>query len=215
MRYFIKSWVYLLFFSLSFDPLVYAQLGPYHGRVIDAETKQPIIDAAVLAIWQQRAPAPHPIITYHDALETLTDLNGNFTIPGMVGVPTDPNAVIDEPRFTIFKPGYEAVGGRRLKPVPLAVQEDLKVKDNVYEQNGIIVVELKRLTTREERLSNLRTLSSFSSCLPAEIAARLNSPTGLPYCIPEEKHLNLIRLRDIEEESVGLTPRRPRNGGQK
>jgi len=188
MRYFTKFWLYLFVFSLaSFAPLVYAQQGPYHGRVIDEETKQPIIDAAVLAVWWKRAPAPHPIITYHDAQETLTDLNGNFTITETTEVPTDPNAQADEPRFYIFKPGYEAVGGRLLKPVPLEVQERLKAKDNLYEERGIMVVELRRLETREERLKNLGEIF-------------------IPSDVPDDKNPNLIRLRNIERANLGLKP---------
>ncbi len=198
MHYFAKLSPYVLFFSLSIvGHVVYAQ-GPYRGRVIDKDTKQPLEDAAVLTVWWKRAPGlAHPIITYHDAHETLTDLGGNFTIPGTVNPPTDPNAKIDEPLFYIFKPGYEAYGGGNLRPpsTPKPIRENYKLPEQVYEKDGRMVVELGRLTTKEERLKNVRKIF-------------------IPSDVPEVKRSNLIRLRNMEEDSLGLPPRRPRKGSQ-
>ncbi len=173
----------MFFFLATWSQLVYA-FGPYLGRVIDKETKLPIEGAAVLAVWWERAPAEHPIITDHDAQETLTDLAGNFSIPGIIGMPINPQAKIDEPLFYIFKPGYEAYGGWRLTAKLAPPGKD-----------GRHVVELRRLSTKEERLKNLRGISLSSR-------------------IPEQKYPNLIRLRNIEEDSLGLPPRRPRKGPQ-
>lgn len=150
--------------------LVYAD-GPYPGTVIDKETRQPIEGAAVLAVWWKRSPGiAHPIISFYDAQETLTDQGGNFTIPGILGGSPNPLTMIHEPLFTIFKPGYEAYGDWKLKPPS---------------QEGRTVVELRRLTAREERLRNLDRIFISSH-------------------VPREKYPELLRLKKAEQANLGL-----------
>ena len=174
---FLSSFLVLL---AACGHLVYAD-GPYQGRVIDRETKQPIEGAAVLAVWWKRAPGPgHPIISFYDAQETLTDQDGNFTIPGTRGGSLNPLATIQEPLFTIFQPGYEAYGARKL------------ARPGSEERT---TVELRRLTAREERLRNLDEISFARFCLPDEKTTS---------CIPREKAPNLVRLRAEERRSLGL-----------
>jgi len=142
MRCFIKALACGLFFCLAtFGLLVYAD-EPYHGRVIDAETKQPIEGAAVVAIWRERAPGiAEAITTYHDVQETITDQQGNFTIPGILGIPTVATAKIQESEFIIFQPGYEAYGGWSLKA------KRLPGSIKLYEKDGQTVIELGRLNS--------------------------------------------------------------------
>jgi hypothetical protein len=130
----------LLLLATSCGHLVYSD-GPYRGRVLDKNTKQPIEGAAVLAIWWKQSPMiAHPSITYYDAQETVTDADGNFTIPGIVGGSFNPLAKIRLPQFTIFKPGYDAFGRRALPP---------------SSADGRTTLEIHLLATREERLTNL------------------------------------------------------------
>jgi hypothetical protein len=130
----------LLVLATSCGHLVYGD-GPYRGRVLDKDTKQPIEGAAVLAIWWKQSPAiAHPSITYYDAQETVTDADGNFTIPGIVGGSLNPLAKIRPPLFTIFKPGHDAFGRRALPPSAA---------------DGRTIIELHLLATREARLMNL------------------------------------------------------------
>jgi len=115
--------------------------GPYNGKVIDKETKRPIEGAAVVAVWWQKAPSvAHVVPIFHDAQETLTDQQGNFTIPGIRGAYNNPLARIREPVFTVFKPSYKAYRERRLAPPG---------------EEGRTVVELRLLRTRKGRLENL------------------------------------------------------------
>ena len=193
MIYFKRLFLYVSFFCLAtFGCAAYAD-GPYHGRLIDAETKLPIEGAAVFAQWWVHHLGTLPPQSYYDAQETLTDQQGNFVIPGIMNPPTDPTVILDPPSFIIFKPDYQAIGGRRLKSMSPEDQAYSKIKDNVYEENGIMVVEVRRLTTREERLDNLGKIS---------ISSR----------VPEEKYPELIRFRNIERVNLGLKPLRPPKG---
>ncbi|MFQ5853553.1 MAG: hypothetical protein ACE5JU_23590 [Candidatus Binatia bacterium] len=170
----------VLLFSVSCGRVIYAD-GPYHGKVIDKETKQPIEGAAVLAVWWKETPMiAQAQITFYDAQETLTDQEGNFTIPGITGGSANPLAKIREPLFTIFKPGYKAFKQVRLRP---PADEERSV------------VDLSPLKTREERKKNLYGL------LPGACA-----PDVKQFCVPEEKILTLIRLMNVEEKNLGSKP---------
>lgn len=127
--------------------------GPYHGRVIDKTTGRPIVGAAVVAVWSKEVPfIAHAIITYYDAQETLTDQQGNFTIPGVWGVFLIPLTKMRDPLFTIFKPGYEAYRARKLGPSGGKGRTDVR---------------LQLLTVRKERLENLGRIY-VSSHVPEE-----------------------------------------------
>jgi len=79
--------------------------GDYHGKVIDAETLQPIQSAVVLGVWSKMyGTAGGPVYDYYDARETMTDRNGEFTIKGM-GPRTMTH--LQKMKIIIFKAGYE------------------------------------------------------------------------------------------------------------
>lgn len=101
----IFSKIVLLTFSLCIigcAPLRYD--GPYSGRVIDADTKQPIEGAVVHGNWSKVYPNPTGSNSeYYDSTEVLTDKNGNFKISGQ-GLLLF--SFIDKMSLTIFKSGY-------------------------------------------------------------------------------------------------------------
>jgi hypothetical protein len=148
---------------------------PYRGKIIDKETKRPIEGAAVVAVWWMESPAPHPIITYYDAYEIVTDVEGNFTTPWVWGGSINPLPKLRPPNFTIFKPGYEAYRARRFTS-----------QINPASRWWRSVVELHHLTTRKERLRNL----SFhpGSGVPDEKIPNLIRLRNI-----ERKHLGLDR----------------------
>jgi hypothetical protein len=81
--------------------------GPFRGKIVDAETKQPLEGAVVLAIWDKQGPIGGPggpRSLFYDAQETLTDSNGEFNLPGISGF--FPLSKIRGPLIVIFKPGY-------------------------------------------------------------------------------------------------------------
>ena len=168
----------LLLSVAFFSDFLYAD-GPYHGKVIDKETKEPIEGAAVLAVWWKRtAMIGHPMESVHEAQETVTDAEGNFTIAGAWTVSLNPFSRIDEPKFTIFKPGYKAYSGLL---VPSAEGRPTRL----HEKDGKMIVELQELKTREERLRNMGSVF-------------------IPSDVPKEKYPHLIKLKEIEDMNLGL-----------
>lgn len=156
MRIFL---VVLLFLSLGAD----AWGATFKGKVIDADTKQPIEGAVVVASWhEERATPTGSISRLKDVKETLTDKKGEWVIQGPKGREVgDISAIFtfvtgtyitNPPLFIVFKPGYcpwsiEAFGiatcKGKIKPLgtdKVAVGE---------------TVELPKLTNREDRLKAL------------------------------------------------------------
>jgi hypothetical protein len=156
--------------------LVYAS-APYRGVVIDAETKQPIAGAVVLAVWFREAPAaPHgPAVDYHDALEALTDEHGEFAVPERTHMTLFGS--IREPDFVVFAPGYAFYPS--LDAWPQGNEVDLAYARRIFR------VELSRLQTPEERV-------------------KLGSPSIWVSKVPEPSMPNLVRLVNQERHALGL-----------
>lgn len=82
-------------------------VGPFQGKIVDAETKQPLDGAVVLAVWYKQGPVGGPggpPSLFYDAQEIMTGSNGEFFLPGISGF--FPLSKLRGPRFFIFKPGY-------------------------------------------------------------------------------------------------------------
>lgn len=77
---------------------------PYHGKVVDQETREPIEGAVVLGTWhKQHNSLGGGYSSYYDSRETITDKNGEFTIPGQgVLVLSNVNYIA----VLIYKSGY-------------------------------------------------------------------------------------------------------------
>jgi len=82
--------------------------GPYEGKIVDFESGEPIEGVVVLGVWYKETPTvAGAVSTYYDAQETVTDKNGNFTLPGMGLKILSRVAVVS---VLIFKAGYEYKG---------------------------------------------------------------------------------------------------------
>ena len=80
----------------------------YKGKVIDADTGEPIEAAVVLGVWNKEYPTPGGGVSeFYDARETVTDKNGEFSISGM-GLRVMSN--LEPMDVVIFKAGYEHLG---------------------------------------------------------------------------------------------------------
>lgn len=160
--------------------LVYSS-DAYRGQVLDAETRQPLVGAVVLAIWYREVSfipfaAHSPAEDYHDALEVLTDAQGEFTVPAKTHLTTI--GKIREPEFVIYYPGYGYYSGFQVHPVGKEIETS-------YEQR-FFHVELRKWKTREERMRNLSV-----------------RPVGT---VPLEKMPNLTRLNNVEAINLGFSP---------
>jgi hypothetical protein len=127
----------------------------FRGKVIDADTKEPIEGAVVVASWTEETTTPTATHSrLKDVREVLTDKNGEWSISGPKGRANEliPGLSLfipytKEPQFTIFKPGY--------CPWPLgfyidACKEKIKPEGNGRVREGA-TIELPKLTKTQDR----------------------------------------------------------------
>jgi hypothetical protein len=183
----------------------------FKGKVIAAETKEPLEGAVVVAIYEKRAIrlAPHSVGIIMHAQETLTTKDGTFVIPSYTTI-TDPFSFDFEVNFIIYKPGYGRFPAYKESPSGISFPPGIKPYDHEAFFSKEIgsegeleldwgtltmevrtgryrvpfgIVELPRLKTREERLR-----------------AKPGSPAGF-----RSKELPLLyRALNEERRSLGL-----------
>lgn len=147
----------------------------FKGKVIDAETKEPIEGAVVVAVYSKQAirVAPESVGITIDVKETLTDKDGNFRIPSYTTM-IDPFSWSKQVTFIIFKPGYGTFPDWRVRPPKgmsletsfekffsgeVGVEKEVWVitdpwkigSESKKEKVAFGIVELPKLRTREER----------------------------------------------------------------
>ncbi|BBO72160.1 hypothetical protein DSCA_60900 [Desulfosarcina alkanivorans] len=83
--------------------------GPYFGKVIDADTGEPIEGACVAGIWEiENFMLIASMYHFANATETVTDADGEFTIPLTFAFTLWPMSGLDEMDLVVFKPGYDS-----------------------------------------------------------------------------------------------------------
>jgi len=159
--------------------------------VIDADTKEPIEGAVVVASWDKAiATIAGESTTLKDVKECLTNKNGEWSISGPRGRNDWPIPYLSlfipytrEPEFIVFKPGYCSwPNGFSID----ACRSRIKItgdKEKRIGEGGTL--ELPKLTSREDRIR----------------AQSLQLPLG-PGAL--EKMKELIRLKNEERRSLGL-----------
>ncbi len=175
--------------------------GTYKGKVIDADTREPIEGVVVLGTWYREYPtAAGAVHKFYDAKETVTDKNGEFEIPG-VGLVLRmwPLPGIEPMYVMIFKAGYEYDSGtwRGLKSRGWKGEYEesydpvlkTKVKKPIFDPKRKVkwegkkaIIPLRKLTMEERR-------------------RRIPSPD-----VPTEAPLKKVRLmlKEINKEDVEL-----------
>lgn len=129
----------LLVLSTSACAFVMRYDGPYEGRVIDAETGQPLEGVVVLGVWYREHPGPGGAVSeYYDAMETITDKDGEFKIKGL-GLLVMSNVIPMD--VLIFKAGYTYYG--------LMTWKALKELDET--KGNKVIIPLKKLTMEERK----------------------------------------------------------------
>lgn len=121
--------------------------GPYKGRVIDADTGQPIEGVVVLGVWYKVAVTPAGgVSSYYDAAETVTDKSGNFEIRGL-GLMILTN--VDVMDVLIFKAGYQYMGSGPWD----SFKEDKILRKRIKWDDERAIIPLRKLTVEERRRS--------------------------------------------------------------
>jgi len=129
--------------------------GSFKGKVVDAETKEPIKDAVVVAIYKVESYAfiesPTSVV---DAKEVLTNTKGEFYIPQHIFTFFYPFSKKDTTWFLIYKPGYSLFDEwnyyEHIPNSPPDASDDMIAE---YFKRGV-TVELLKLKTKEERMKN-------------------------------------------------------------
>lgn len=155
--------------------------GPYYGKVIDAETKEPLEGAAILIVYKtEQYGLAGAVSHYEDAQEMLTDKNGEFKIPSIrVSTFRILSSWERYPEVRIFKPGYGCY------PMHKDATPDFDYGSLPAELR--VDISLPRLKTKEERLENYRTAYP--------------SPG-----VPTDKYKKLLHLINEEAIFLGLEP---------
>lgn len=141
--------IWILIFGLT-GCTITNKFGPYYGKVVDGETKQPIEGAAVLLVYYTAHYSPGgSILHFADAQETVTDINGEFRLPAVrINAFSILSGWDAHPPIHIFKPGYGCYPMHKYA-LPKYDYSSLPVDQHV-------TIELPRLDTREQRLENQR-----------------------------------------------------------
>ncbi len=155
----------------------------FKGKIIDAETKEPI-EGVVVAVYYQKSTIGgiEPIIHF---AETLTDRNGDFVIPPFKTI-IHPLANESRADFIIYKPGYvfasEFDPERFFSPEKSGQSGTVKSKGQI-EHFTYGVGELRKLKTREERIRSLQ---------------------GIPACCSSKEFPLLYQSMNEEWRSLGM-----------
>lgn len=126
-----------------------AAAGPYRGRVVDAETKEPLVGAAIVMYWLIELRYPGHPWRFGDAEEAVTDANGEFAIGEHPPRTFNPLEHVDGPYLIIFQPGYGYFPMSHVAPRPRAgwpVVVEMMKRERV-------AIELPKLKSRKERVA--------------------------------------------------------------
>lgn len=127
----------------------FTDFGPYRGKIVDAETKEPIEGAVIFIEWVKLHAFGGS--TFIDGQETLTDKNGEFYISG-IWVFNPWKRLTSEAEMTIYKSGYQGIVTGAWKNWNIfrpKLEYVLKVED------GKPVFLVKRLTIEERKQAPL------------------------------------------------------------
>jgi hypothetical protein len=168
----------------------------FKGKVIDAETKEPIEGAVIVAQYHSNVLGPTGShTTLIDVQEALTNSKGEFFIPSKTRI-IYPLSVGDDTSFLVWKPGYKrediwggyffAKEAGTIENRPTHTDKGLELKPV-----RIGIVELTKLRTKEERLKGM----------PAPVGDLDKKQTNLIKAINEERrYLDLRGILEIKED---------------
>lgn len=147
----------------SADWLIYHKPA-FEGQILDAETKQPIEGAIVVALYNKRTMGlgAGTLSSVINIRETFTNKDGRFSIPSYTTF-IQPFSWSVNTTFIIYKPGYVSIDGMNLedffagRKVGRASQELpwFYNKTLVVRLRSPNIVELSAVKTKEERVRTI------------------------------------------------------------
>ena len=164
------------------DAMLKAPAGPYRGRVLEAQTGQPIPDAVVVILWERLDDEIAGVRRLVTAQETFTNSNGEFVHDvRAVEAKLPPRTLA--PRVLMFRPGYTSVPDRlQVRPPGLAAAR--------FAAPGATAM-MTAVTDVEDRSEAFNTFVAMLS------AARLFPATQLP---------DTAELLRFELQALGARP---------
>jgi hypothetical protein len=155
------------------------EFGPYSGRVVDAETKEPIQGAAVLVVFYTESYGPAGAIThYADALETVTDKDGEFKFSEhRITIFRPLQGWVKNGYFSIFKPGYGCY------PLHKDAQP-MFVPNGTLPAHEHVIIALPKISNRKERIES-------THCSPPSYVPYLTAKKFIDSINEENKALGL------------------------
>lgn len=188
----MKTCFFTFLFFLVFLPSCQATRidGPYEGKVIDADTGKPIEGVVVLGTWSRETPTVAGAVHhYYDAMETVTDKNGEFKIQGLGLLVFSDVLPMD---VLIFKAGYEYLDSpwESLKKSKYLIE-----KKKIRWEGNRATVPLRKLTMEERR----------SQGIP-DIYLEERTEEGITHLYIPKKIKLLIKEANKESIEQGLKP---------
>ncbi len=133
-----------------------SEFGPFQGRILDADTKEPIEGIVVLIEWRELHFFAGS--TFYDAQETLTDKDGEFVIPG-IWVLNPWTRLGIEAYVIIYKSGYGSTVGIDFSgpwKALLEIEWGAPKGTLIWKfENGKPIFLFKKITDPEERRKNI------------------------------------------------------------
>lgn len=167
--------------------------GSFHGRVIDAETKEPLEGVVVVALYNVREYGPGGSgADAVDAKEAVSDKNGDFSISPKVYFSLYPFATGWTTEFKVYKPGYAGFPYWTIVRQTDQMEARTKSQEEEMMKQGA-VIKLQKVHTRDERLKAM---------------------WGRPIRIPDGKMPKLLELMNKEEINLGFEPRQKRGDAE-
>lgn len=144
-RYVLILSILILHFIYGCIPMYVARYdSTFYGKIVDADTGEPIEGVVVLGTWYSEFPGiAGPGKKFYDARETVTDQKGDFSISGK-GISVLGN--LEPVRIMIFKAGYNYVEGTWK-----SFKESFYYKDKVKWEGSKAIIPLNKLTMKERK----------------------------------------------------------------
>ena len=186
--------------SISFAGWLIYHKPAFKGKVIDAETKEPIEGAVVVVVYKKHSLISGPGGGYTSVVkvkETLTDKNGEFYFSPYTTL-IQPNSIEDTAEFIIYKPGYGSYPGRDdVHPLNYVGPEylfskELGTKGEIRRGAEVVtitygVVELPKLKTKEERLRAMPSTPTDIGSKELPILYKIMNEENKRFGLGEEK----------------------------